>query len=160
MPVKPAEILSSLQGRGATLAVAESLTGGLLTDAFVRVPGASAVLRGGIVAYATDLKAELLGVDAALLARRGAVDPDVAEHMASGVRARLNATYGVSTTGVAGPDPQDGQPVGTVYIAVSSPARTSHTRVHLEGDRQRIRTSAVVEAIEFLARVACGTHGT
>ena len=147
-----AELLDHLAAGGATLAVAESLTGGLLTDAFVTVPGASRVVRGGIIAYATDLKASLLGVDPDLLARCGAVDPVVAEQMAAGARERLEATYGVSTTGVAGPDAQDGQPVGTVYVGVAGPGGTAHTRVHLQGDRAAIRAGAVGQAVATLAR--------
>lgn len=116
------ELVARLTAAGATLAVAESLTGGALAAAVVDVPGASRCFRGGVVAYATDLKATLLGVDADLLARVGAVHPDVAAAMAQGVRARLGATYGLATTGVAGPDPQDGQPPGTVFVAVAGPS--------------------------------------
>lgn len=148
----PAELLDHLADSGATLAFAESLTGGLLTDTFVAVPGASRVVRGGVIAYATDLKASLLGVDPDLLARRGAVDPGVAEQMAAGVRERLGATYGVSTTGVAGPDPQDGQPVGTVYVGIAGPSGAAHTRVQLRGDRAAIRAGAVAEAVTALAK--------
>jgi nicotinamide-nucleotide amidase len=110
-----------LAAAGSTLAVAESLTGGTVAAAVVAVPGASAVLRGGVVAYATDLKARLLDVPAALLAEHGAVHPDVAVAMAAGVRARLGATWGVATTGVAGPDPQDGRPPGEYHVAVAGP---------------------------------------
>jgi CDP-diacylglycerol--glycerol-3-phosphate 3-phosphatidyltransferase len=106
------EVHELLLARGETLAVAESLTGGALAAAVVAVPGVSATFRGGVVAYATELKSELLGVDAALLAARGPVDPDVAVAMAEGVRERLGATWGLATTGVAGPDPQDGHPPG------------------------------------------------
>ena len=97
----------------------------MLAAALTAIPGASAAFRGGVVAYATDLKAALLGVPAALLDRHGAVHPEVARAMADGVRSRLGATVGAATTGVAGPDPQDGQPVGTVYIAVSAGGDTS-----------------------------------
>ncbi|WP_411076457.1 CinA family protein [Streptomyces sp. cmx-4-7] len=117
-----ARVLALLAERGQTLAVAESLTGGLVAAELTGVPGASASFRGSVTAYATALKHELLGVDGALLAERGAVDPDVASQMAAGVRARLGADWGIATTGVAGPDPQDGQPVGTVYVAVAGPA--------------------------------------
>jgi PncC family amidohydrolase len=110
-----------LTQQGRTLAVAESLTGGLVVAAVVDVPGASAVLRGGVVAYATDLKAALLDVDPGLLAQEGAVHPDVALAMARGAAARLGADYAVATTGVAGPDPQDGHPVGEVHVAVVGP---------------------------------------
>src|SRR5690348_17631019 len=109
------QVLDRLRAGGQTVAVAESLTGGLVAAALTDVPGSSAVFRGAVVAYATELKAELLGVDAVMLRRHGAVYPAVAAAMAEGVRARLGATYGVATTGVAGPDPSDGQPVGTAH---------------------------------------------
>ena len=114
-------LVQLLGGAGLTVAVAESLTGGAVTEAFVAVPGASRCLRGGVVAYAADLKTALLGVPAVLLDRRGAVDPEVAAAMAVGVRERLSADYGVATTGVAGPDPADGRPAGTYHVAVSGP---------------------------------------
>jgi nicotinamide-nucleotide amidase len=114
-----AEIIGLLAERGQSVAVAESLTGGLLAAALTSVPGASAAFRGGVVTYATDLKAAVLGVPADLLARHGAVHPDVAAAMAAGVRRLMGAAVGAATTGVAGPDPADDQPVGTVYIAVS-----------------------------------------
>ncbi|NLE72145.1 MAG: CinA family protein [Actinomycetales bacterium] len=109
-----------LVAAGRTVAVAESLTGGAVTSALVDVPGASACLRGGVVAYATDVKERLLGVPADLLAG-GAVDPEVARAMARGVRAALAADVGVATTGVAGPDPADGRPVGEFHVAVVGP---------------------------------------
>jgi len=121
-----AQVVRLLSRQGRTVAVAESLTGGLVVAALVGVPGASKVVRGGVVAYMTDLKASLLGVDEALLARVGAVDPDVAAAMARGVAVRLGADYGLATTGVAGPDPQDGHPVGEVHIAVWDATRTDH----------------------------------
>jgi nicotinamide-nucleotide amidase len=114
-------LVSALSEQGQTVAVAESLTGGLLCSTLVEVPGASAVVRGGVVAYATELKHRLLGVDADLLAGNGAVDPDVAAQMALGVRDRLGADWGLATTGVAGPDPQDGIQPGRVYVAVAGP---------------------------------------
>ncbi|HUA28408.1 MAG TPA: CinA family protein [Streptosporangiaceae bacterium] len=139
------EIIGLLAAQGGTLAVAESLTGGLLAAALTSIPGASAVFRGGVVAYATDLKAALLDVPSGLLERHGAVHPAVAEAMADGARRRLGASAGAATTGVAGPDPQDGKPVGTVYIAVSSPAGAAARHLALSGDRQQIR-EATVEA--------------
>ena len=114
-----AEVIGLLTERGQHIAVAESLTGGLLAAALTGIPGASAAFRGAVVAYATELKATILGVPAGLLERHGAVHPDVAAEMAAGVRRQLGAAVGAATTGVAGPDPADGQPVGTVYIAVS-----------------------------------------
>ncbi|MEV2256750.1 CinA family protein [Streptomyces sp. NPDC050147] len=116
-----AEVLRLLQARGETLAVAESLTGGLVAAEVTAVPGASRVFRGSVTAYATELKHEVLGVDGTLLAERGAVDAEVALQMAAGVRKVMGADWGLATTGVAGPEPQDGQAVGTVFVAVDGP---------------------------------------
>jgi nicotinamide-nucleotide amidase len=143
-------IVTLLTGRGQTVAVAESLTGGLLAASLVEVPGASFVFRGGIVAYATDLKSALLDVPASLLERYGAVHADVAGAMAEGVRRRLDATFGVATTGVAGPDPADGQPVGTVYIAASGQLSTVRRRLSLAGGRRSIRDQAVLQSLLLL----------
>ena len=137
------EVIELLTTRGETIAVAESLTGGMVAAALTAIPGASAAVRGGLVTYATDLKASLLGVPPALLDRHGAVHPAVAAAMAEGARHRLAATVGAATTGVAGPDPQDGQPVGTVYIAASAGGRTVVQPLALSGDRQQIRTATV-----------------
>ena len=143
-------VIALLTDSGRTVAVAESLTGGLLAAALTDIPGASAAVRGGVVAYATDLKGSLLGVPAGLLARHGAVHPDVAVAMATGVRQRLAADVGVATTGVAGPDPADGQPVGTVHIAVSSARRTVRRALALPGDRQAVRAASVEQALGLL----------
>ncbi|MFG2890574.1 CinA family protein [Streptomyces sp. NPDC048248] len=143
--------LEQLAGRGQSLAVAESLTGGLVAGALTAVPGASRVVRGSVTAYATDLKRAVLGVDGALLAERGAVDGEVARQMASGVRRALGADWGIATTGVAGPDPQDGQPVGTVFVAVQGPDGAGGVRrLALEGDRDRIRLDTVEAVIILL----------
>ena len=127
-----------------TIAVAESLTGGRVAAALTGVPGASAVLRGSVTAYATDLKARVLGVDANLLDRVGAVDGEVARQMALGVRRLCGSDVGIATTGVAGPSEQDGKPVGTVYVAVVGPdvelAVISPAR--FEGDRAEIQRAA------------------
>ncbi|MEU6120901.1 CinA family protein [Streptomyces sp. NPDC047123] len=119
--VPASRLLRLMAARGETLAVAESLTGGLVAAEITAVPGASKVFRGSVTAYATELKRDVLGVDGTLLDECGAVDPEVARQMADGVRTVLRADWGIATTGVAGPDPQDGQPVGTVYVAVSGP---------------------------------------
>ncbi|MDH6576514.1 CinA family protein [Kitasatospora sp. MAP5-34] len=146
---------AALRGRGATLAVAESLTGGLLAATLVDVPGASASFRGSVTAYATEVKASVLGVDEGLLAVRGPVHPVVARQMAEGVRRLLGATYGLSTTGVAGPEPQDGQPVGTVHLAVAGPTGSLVASPLLSGCRATIRETAVVAALELLlARIS------
>jgi nicotinamide-nucleotide amidase len=144
-------VVAELRRRAETLATAESLTGGALAAAVVDVPGASAVLRGGVVAYATELKSLLLGVDADLLARVGAVHPQVALQMADGVRGRLGAVWGVATTGVAGPDPQDGEPPGTVHVAVAGPSGLRVRSLHLPGGRGAVRSAAVAAALTLLA---------
>lgn len=144
------QVLDRLRAGGQTVAVAESLTGGLLAAALTDVPGASAAFRGGMVTYATELKTVLLGVDALMLARHGAVYPPVAVAMADGVRARLGATYGLATTGVAGPEPADGQPVGTAHIAVSVADDTVVRTIALTGDRQQIRRLTVEHALGLL----------
>jgi nicotinamide-nucleotide amidase len=145
------EVLAALAERGATLAVAESLTGGLLAATVVEVPGASRVFRGGLVAYATDLKASLADVPADLLATHGPVHPDVAVALAVGARLRCGADWGLGTTGVAGPDPQDGVPVGSVFVAVASPDGTAVRALELSGTRAMIRAGAVAAALELLS---------
>jgi nicotinamide-nucleotide amidase len=147
-----ARVLAALEVRVQTLAVAESLTGGLLAATIVDVPGASRVFRGGLVVYATDLKVALAGVDRDLLAERGPVDPDVARELARGAALRCGADWGLSTTGVAGPDPQGAIAAGTVYIGLSYPdGRTDARRLDLAGDRPAIRRAAVVSALTLLA---------
>ena len=144
------ELLRALGERGQTLAVAESLTGGLLAASIVDVAGASAVFRGGLVVYATDLKATLAGVPAPLLARHGPVHPLVAAALAAGARQRCAADWGLATTGVAGPDPQDGIEPGTVYVAVDGPTSRVQ-RLDLTGDRAAIRAATVAAALTLLA---------
>lgn len=153
-PLPDARALVGLLARtGLTVAAAESLTGGLVAASLVDVPGASAVVRGGVVAYATDLKASVLGVDAELLAARGAVDPDVALAMAAGVRRVCGADVGLATTGVAGPDPQDGRPPGTVHVAVVAAGVREVRSLVLAGDRARVR-AGTVRAVLALALAA------
>lgn len=147
----PADLVGALRARDLTVALAESLTGGLVAAALTDVPGASAVVRGGVVAYATDLKASVLGVDAALLERVGAVDAEVAAGMAEGVRRLLAADYGVSTTGVAGPDPADGRAVGTVFVAVAGPGGTRVAQHRFTGGRDAVRRASVDAALGLLA---------
>ncbi|MEV0094387.1 CinA family protein [Streptomyces sp. NPDC050738] len=147
-----AQVLELLVERGESLAVAESLTGGLVAAELTSVPGASRVFRGSVTAYATELKRDVLGVDGALLAARGAVDSGVAVQMAAGVRRVLGADWGIATTGVAGPDPQDGQPVGTVFVAVSGPDGAENVAaLRLNGDRAEIRRESVRSALRLLA---------
>lgn len=144
-----AAVLRALDARSWSIAAAESLTGGRVTATLVDIPGASAHVRGGIVAYATDLKARVLGVDAALLAERGAVDAEVALAMAGGVRRVLGADVGLATTGVAGPDPQDGKPVGTVHVAVVTPETAVTVELALSGTRHEIRAASVTGVLEL-----------
>jgi nicotinamide-nucleotide amidase len=147
-----AGLIARLRERGLTIAAAESLTGGELTAELTRVPGASAVVLGGAVVYATALKHSLLGVDADLLATEGPVHPEVARQLAEGVRQRLAvdgrpADIGLATTGVAGPDPQGGRPVGTVFVGIATAAGTRVVELALQGDRATIRRLVVARAI-------------
>ena len=149
------QLIAELTRRRMTIAVAESLTGGLLVAELVSVPGASAVVRGGVVAYATELKSTLLGVDAELLAQRSPIDPEVARQMAEGVRRRLGhdgmpADIGLATTGVAGPDPQDGHPVGEVWLGLAMEGRVEARGLTLGGDRASIRSVTVSESLMFV----------
>lgn len=150
-PNTAADLVARLTATGQTVAVAESLTGGLVAAALTDIAGASVVVRGGVLAYATDLKAQVLGVDEALLARVGAVDADVAEQMATGVRSLMGATYGLATTGVAGPDRADGKRVGTVFVAVVGPGSSRVRALSLSGDRAAVRTQSVLAVLALLA---------
>ncbi|CAH0184636.1 MULTISPECIES: CinA family protein [unclassified Microbacterium] len=147
-----ARLIAALTARGWTLGVAESLSGGALTAEIVSVPGASATLLGGVVAYATPVKASLLGVDAAFLDEYGPVRAEVAAQMAIGVRTAVQvdgrpADMGISTTGIAGPDSPDGQPVGTVHIAVATSDGVRTEEFRFAGDRAAIRAESVGAAI-------------
>lgn len=144
------QVVRLLTARSETVAVAESLTGGLVGAALTSVPGSSAVFLGGIVAYATNLKAQLLGVPGDLLAEHGPVYPAVAEAMASGVSARLRATYGLATTGVAGPGPADGRPAGTVFVAAVGPGLREIRALELSGGRGAIRAASVAAVLSLL----------
>ncbi|GAT72874.1 CinA domain protein [Microbacterium sp. HM58-2] len=148
-------MIHGLEARGWTLGVAESLTGGAVSADLVSVPGASAVLLGGVVAYATPVKHTLLGVDAELLAAYGPVHPEVALQMASGIRSAVAvdgrpADAGVSTTGIAGPDSPDGQPVGTVHVAAVTPEGALCRSFRFVGDRPAIRRRSVDAALATL----------
>jgi nicotinamide-nucleotide amidase len=142
VPPDPADVVGLLLDRGLTLATGESLTAGLVAATMADVPGCSAVLRGGVVAYQADVKQSLLDVsDEALGA--GLVSRAVAESMAAGAAARLQADVGIGTTGVAGPEPHDGQPVGSVWIAVVTPDGAAARHLALAGDRAAIRRQTV-----------------
>lgn len=153
------EALVALAARGWTLGVAESLTGGAVAAALVAVPGASAVLQGAVVAYATPVKHSLLGVDEELLREHGPVRAEVALQMAAGVRRTVRADgrpadVGLATTGIAGPSSPDGQPVGTVHVAVITPTVTQSASFVFRGDRDEIRAQAVEAALALLDRAA------
>ncbi len=139
-------MLAHLEERAATLATAESLTGGLLGAEITRVPGASRVYLGGVVGYATDVKRRLLGVEQDLVEQYGVVSAECARAMADGVRELLGSTYAVSTTGVAGPESQEGRPVGTVFVGVAGPGLLTAVPLELGGDRDRIRERTCAEA--------------
>lgn len=157
VPDVTAQLIQRLAQRGLTIAAAESLTGGLLTAELTRVPGSSAVVVGGVVAYATEIKHAVLGVEPRTLALHGPVHPDVAVQMATGVRRALAVdrpvSVGISTTGVAGPDPQGGQPPGVVFLGISVNTEVHAIALTLSGTRDEIRRATVERAIIELDRV-------
>ncbi|QIM18811.1 CinA family protein [Leucobacter coleopterorum] len=155
------QLVETAKERGVRIAVAESLTGGLLVDTLVGIPGASRVVSGGVVAYDTYLKHSLLGVDFTLLREQGPVHGEVARQMAAGVRFACSvpgeddlepADIGIATTGVAGPDPdpQTKQSAGTVWLGVSDASGTEAVRLSLKGDRAAIRNETVIAALELV----------
>ncbi|QFZ24774.1 CinA family protein [Saccharothrix syringae] len=144
------DVVAALRERGETVATAESLTAGLVAVALTDVPGASAVVRGGLVVYATDLKHALAGVDADLLAEHGAVHPEVARQLAEGARTRCGATWGLGLTGVAGPDPQDGVPPGTVHVGLSGRSVSTVQTFTLGGGRHEVRAASAAAALDLL----------
>jgi nicotinamide-nucleotide amidase len=140
-------VARQLIDRGLTLAVAESVTGGLIASRLVAVSGASQWFRGGIVSYASDVKFDLLNVD-----RGPVVSGRAAEQMAVGVRERLGADVGLGITGVAGPDSQDGEAPGTVFVGWAVGDVIEHVRLHLPGDRPRVRQYSAISALDALRR--------
>lgn len=158
-----AELVAQLRGAGLTLGTCESLTGGQVAARITSVPGASAVFRGGLVTYASDLKATLVGVDPGRIASDGVINAYTAETMARGALELLRVDLAAACTGVAGPDPQDGAPVGTVWICVAAGNAEDEVivetrRLALAGDRATIQGATVDELIGFVALVArsCG----
>ena len=154
-------VLEGLSRRGESLATAESLTGGLLSARLTDVPGASRSFVGGVVSYATRVKVSALDVPAALVDEHGVISEECAVAMAQGVRARLGATWGMATTGVAGPDSQEGRPVGTVWVAVAGPDRVETRGLTLDGDRQAIRSAscdAVLSVLEGVIGAGAGAE--
>ena len=140
-----ARLHETLLARGETVACAESITGGGLADLMSGTPGASATYVGGVVSYATRVKRELLGVTAAHV-----VSSDCASELATGVRTLMSTDWAVSTTGVAGPDTQDDQPVGTVFVGIAGPRGVEVRRLALAGDRRQIRAAACRAAVQAL----------
>ena len=147
---KVCSAIAEMAERSMTLACAESLTGGTLCSAFVEIPGASAVLRGSVTAYAVDLKASILGVDGELLRTKGPVEERVALDMARGVCRIMGADVALATTGVAGPGPADGHAAGTVWGE-----RARLCRFH--GGRSDVRAQAVEAAVDLLTELLCMT---
>jgi len=155
----PAEdLLLELQEQEATAATAESLTGGKLAARITAVPGASRSFAGGVVSYQTEIKQRVLKVSDEIVDEHGVVSAECALAMAEGVRRLLGTTYGVSTTGVAGPGPQEGKPVGTVFIGVAGPDGSEAHELALEGDRFMIQESTVDRAVSAL-RAMIGSAG-
>jgi nicotinamide-nucleotide amidase len=150
-----ADVVAACIERGLTIATGESLTAGLLAASLADVPGCSAVLRGSVVAYQPDVKQALLGVTDADLAR-GVVSEQVAAAMADGVRRALSADIGVGTTGVAGPEPHDGEPVGSVWIAVATSREVRTQHLVIDGDRAAIRRQTVVSCLALLMTELAG----
>ncbi len=142
--------MAALREQGLLLASAESLTGGLLGARVTSVPGASAAYLGGVVSYATTVKRDLLGVPEEVVAGPGVVSAACAEAMAAAVRGLLGADVGVSTTGVAGPDPQEGKPVGLVYVGCADRRGVVAVRHNLGGDREAVRLAAVDAALALV----------
>jgi nicotinamide-nucleotide amidase len=148
-----------LLAAGATVATAESVTGGLLGATVTATPGSSEVYVGGVVTYATELKMSILHIPASIVSGPGVVSAECAEAMAAGVRELTGATYAVSTTGVAGPDEQEGKPAGTVYVGVAGPGAVRHVALHLTGDRETIRALTVAAAVSALSEQVSTDNG-
>ncbi len=144
------EIVAQLKQKNLTIATAESLTAGMLSSTLADVPGASAVLQGGVVAYNNAIKHRLLGVSADTLAARGAVDAETAKQMADGARVRFKSSLGIATTGVAGPEPSEGKAVGIVFIALSTPEQNTARLLRFDGNREQIRRSTVAASLRIV----------
>jgi nicotinamide-nucleotide amidase len=151
MTVSPAEVLALLEKQRATVATAESLTGGRLAAALTGVSGSSTSFVGGVVAYATSMKTSVLGVSPELVEEHGVASAECARAMAVGVRELTGAAYAVSTTGVAGPGPQDGVPAGTVYVGVVGPGQATAVSLELSGGRDSVQERTCTEAMSALA---------
>ena len=145
------ELIKTLLDKNATVATAESCTGGGIGAALTAVSGSSAVFKGGIISYTNDVKADVLGVGREVLAQHGAVSAPVAAAMANGVRRLLHADVAVSVTGLAGPGGDEyGNPVGTVFIGYSDEFTTISREYHFSGSREDVRTQAVAAALHLI----------
>ena len=142
-----------LRAGGHTVATAESLTGGQLAVAFSETPGASETYLGGVVTYATELKKSMLEVPQEVIDEHGVVSAECARAMASGIKAFTGASFGVATTGVAGPTEQEGKPVGTVFVGIAGPGLIEAVELDLDGDRGEITAQTVMEAAKALGRI-------
>ncbi len=146
------DLIDRMSSVHATVATAESLTGGRLAARLTEVPGSSAAYLGGVVSYATEVKIDVLGVPRAVVDDHGVVSAECAEAMASGARNLLGATFALSTTGVAGPERQEGKPVGTVYVAIAGPAGVETVALDLDGGRDEIQRATVTAAVDLLVQ--------
>lgn len=149
-------LVADLTVRGQTVATAESLTAGLLAATLAGVPGASVVLRGGLVTYVEDTKVSLAGVAREVLDEVGPVAAPTARALAVGAQQRCEATWGVGLTGVAGPEPHGGHPVGTVFLGIAGPVQTDVVELRLAGSRWNIRLAAVGAAVARLRSIVAG----
>lgn len=145
-------LIRGLQAQGLTVATCESLTGGMICAALVDVPGASRVVRGGLITYQTDTKSLLAGVDAGLIETHGVVSAEVARAMAAGARDALHADIAVSATGMASPGEIGDPPAGTVFVGLASAAGVQAVELHLTGDRQAVRQQTVDTAIKLIGQ--------
>lgn len=149
-------IVETLTNRGEKIAVAESLTGGMLSAALTDVPGTSHIFLGSVIAYSVEIKIRELAVKQATIDRCGIVSEEVAFEMAEGIRSKFGSTWAISTTGVAGPGPSHSIPAGTVWIAIIGPSHREALALALEGDRAAVRLGAVESALATLARILRG----
>lgn len=150
------DALTRLGDRGLSLAVAESVTGGRLAATFTSVPGASQVFRGGVVSYATAVKVAVLGLEESLVEAEGVISAACAQAMATGVRRLLGADVALATTGVAGPDEQEGHPAGTAFVGLACAEGAFSRRLSLAGDRSSIQDAVVTAAVELLSEWLSG----
>lgn len=143
-------VIQTAREAGLSVATAESLTAGLIASALAEVPGASAVLQGGVISYSNEVKANVLSVDRALLEAKGSVDGEVARQMAAGALECCSSTIAVSATGVAGPDAHDGKPVGTVFLGWAHAGGSGYAHYALSGNREEIRKQSTIAALSLL----------